>query len=179
MKNFRAALSENDVASAGRGILKHFERIRYGVNWLLYAPIQNEISTRALFDYVRRVRQDRVYFPRIQSENLQFHRVDNWEDLKDGKLCPEPPSYSEAWDATKASIIIVPGVAFSKTGDRLGFGKGFYDRFLATVPHLPRLAIAYEFQILQNQFETSPTDQKMDYVVTPSALWGSARVLGT
>lgn len=177
MKEVRASLPEKFQHQAGDAIVKHFKRLRYGICWLMYAPIQGEIPTQSLFQYARKTRQDKVYFPRIQGNQIQFHRIDDWSDLKKGPLCLEPSSYAEKWEIKSPSIIVVPGVAFSQHGHRLGFGKGFYDRFLFSYKHIPRLAIAYDFQIALNAWEAQPHDQTMDYVLTPGGVWGSSRTL--
>ena len=177
MKRQRSALDEASIRHASDAIVRHFHRLRYGISWLMYAPIHNEISTDPLFKLANDRRKDKVYFPRVVGEQLSFHRVKALSDLKASVLAPEPPSHSEVWDPSSASVIIVPGLAFSRTGDRLGYGRGFYDRFLAHFPHLPRLAVGYDFQLVERAWLTSESDQRMDFVITPAAVWGSPRVL--
>lgn len=62
------------------------------------------------------------------------------------------------------SLIIVPGVLFGPTGERIGMGAGFYDRFLALAPHAFRVALAYDFQVLADPLPLKPWDMKMDAV---------------
>jgi len=176
MKQARSSLPEAFQKHAGDSVVRHFRRLRYGISWLIYAPIQGEIPTQGLFAYAKK-RQDRIYFPRIQNEQIHFHKVDAWKDLKQGPLCLEPSSYAEKWEFKTPSIVVVPGLAFSQLGDRLGFGKGYYDRFLANHRHLPRLGLAYDFQINLNSWAPRVGDQRMDFVLTPSAVWGSSRTL--
>jgi len=176
-KEQRAQVSPELQNAQSAALVRHFLRLRYGVSWLLYAPIQNEISTQPLFDLAIRERGDRVYFPRVSGDHLSFHQVKSWSDLKPGKFCLEPASYAEAWDPSQASVVVVPGLAFSARGDRIGYGKGFYDRFLREHRHLPRLAIGYDFQITSALWTNEPMDERMDYIITPSAVWGSPRVM--
>lgn len=66
-------------------------------------------------------------------------------------------------------LILIPGLAFDPAGNRLGYGKGYYDAFLSTAPRAVKIALAYEFQVL-NQIPTSPWDLQMDYIITEKRL---------
>lgn len=173
----RQSLSSSEQEHASQGLVRHFTRLRYGISWLLYASIENEISTRPLFEYARKTRQDRVYFPRVKGEGLSFHLVNEWDELKAGRWNPEPSGAAQEWDSRSPSIIVVPGVAFSREGHRVGFGKGFYDRFLFQYRQFPRLAVGYDFQIASEKWDVEDTDQIMDYVITPASVWGSPRIV--
>ena len=63
------------------------------------------------------------------------------------------------------SVIIVPGSAFSREGYRVGYGKGFYDRYLAAHPELNRIGVCYDVQLLW-QCPHDEYDVKMDRIVT-------------
>ena len=64
-------------------------------------------------------------------------------------------------------LIIVPGVAFNLQGNRIGHGKGYYDRFLAKVPnHVPKIALAYQFQVLRKSWNVDSWDVPVDGILT-------------
>ena len=173
----RSKVSADEKAKAASLIVRHFFRMRSGISWLFYAPLEEEISTRLIFDYAKG-RHDKVFFPRVTGSALQFRSVEEWSQLKQGALTMEPPSYATEWDSSRPSIIIVPGVAFDRTGLRLGMGQGFYDRFLAEHRRFPRLAIAFDCQIADSgMWQAESHDQPMDYILTPRSVWGSPRVL--
>ncbi len=173
----RSKVSTEERAKAAALIVRHFFRMRSGISWLLFAPLEEEISTRLIFDYAKS-RHDKVFFPRVAGSALQFRAVEEWNQLKQGSLTMEPPSYAAEWDANRPSIVVVPGVAFDRTGLRLGMGQGFYDRFLAEHRRFPRLAIAFDCQIADaGLWQAEPHDQPMDYILTPRSVWGSPRVL--
>ena len=67
-------------------------------------------------------------------------------------------------------MIIVPGVAFSKKGERLGYGGGFYDRFLEKHPQIRRVAVAFEFQMMP-EVPTEPTDISPEIIVTEEEIY--------
>ena len=78
---------------------------------------------------------------------------------------PEGKNYTNPLDA---DIIIVPGVVFDMKGNRLGSGKGFYDRFLVTAD-MPKIALAYEFQILDS-IPIKKTDIPVDIIISESRI---------
>ena len=64
-------------------------------------------------------------------------------------------------------ICFVPGIAFDKSGNRIGFGKGYYDRFLKDKPQITKIGICYDFQLLKKvQIPFDEFDIKMDIIVT-------------
>lgn len=102
------------------------------------------------------------------SEELFYH---HWPRNKWG--IPEPPPNLELPAAAPGDIdlIIVPGLAFDHQGDRLGQGKGYYDRFIARMcagAHAPRLiAVGLECQLVDEHIPTNDYDRRMDMVLLP------------
>ena len=76
---------------------------------------------------------------------------------------PEPVADTPVAEDTTA-LVLMPGLAFTKQGDRMGYGGGFYDRFLAEEPNHPTLALCYEFQIVDN-LPTEEFDIPVDTVL--------------
>ena len=69
-------------------------------------------------------------------------------------------------------MIIVPGIAFDTDGNRIGFGKGYYDRFINSLDYKPYLiGIAYENQIVIEGIDTDANDVRMDMVVTDEHIY--------
>lgn len=68
-------------------------------------------------------------------------------------------------------LIIVPGVAFDKFGNRIGFGRGYYDRFFEKYPNARKVAIAFEVQVVDEEIETSPLDKKVDILITEKNIY--------
>ena len=63
--------------------------------------------------------------------------------------------------------VIVPGAAFDRQGNRLGLGGGYYDRFLQRVPNAKRVALSFDYQLLET-VPAEPHDAKMDIIITES-----------
>lgn len=112
----------------------------------------------------------RVLLPVVRGQELNFYEVHDEEDLVCGSfgvMEPDPHRATLA-DATQAQVIFVPGVAFTREGNRLGRGRGFYDRLLAALPSsVQRIGICFAEQILP-KLPTEPHDQQVDIVIAPS-----------
>ena len=65
--------------------------------------------------------------------------------------------------------IIVPGAAFDMQGNRLGLGGGYYDKFLKLTPNAKKIALAYDFQIVED-LPVAPYDSKVDLIITPTRI---------
>lgn len=122
----------------------------------LYAALPHEVRLLPLLTLFP---QHAYYFPRcLPGHRLAFHRVVHAErELVPGAMnIPTPLPHLPTLPAAEADIVIVPGLAFTLEGDRLGYGGGYYDRLLASLPHgIPTLALALSEQILP----TLPTDE--------------------
>lgn len=67
-------------------------------------------------------------------------------------------------------VAIVPGLAFDQSGNRIGFGAGYYDRYLAAHPRILKIGVCYEFQVVGG-ISPDKTDVRMDYVVTEQGIY--------
>lgn len=107
----------------------------------------------------------RVAFPRVRGKRMEFFWTEGRERLEPG-FCgiPEPDSSCLAADAVQAPVV-VPGLAFTRDGRRLGYGGGYYDRFFGEEPEHRRIALAYPFQILE-EFPTQAWDVPVHQIVT-------------
>lgn len=140
-----------------------------------YVPLSDEADIRLLLRELL-TRGDHLFLPRFQNGILTFGRVIDLADLKPGALdIPEPPEHAEAPDLSRMQIVLVPGRAFDRKGNRIGRGNGGYDKWIADVralgvPSTPEFwGIALECQIVES-IPTEPHDQRMDAIVTARGL---------
>jgi 5-formyltetrahydrofolate cyclo-ligase len=109
---------------------------RYAEYVLLYAATENEINVREIAE-VALARGKKIAFPRCDKEShtMQYHIVSSLDELaKDNYGILEPPPENPIYDPEKdlgSAICFVPGLVYDKAGYRLGYGKGFYDRYLS------------------------------------------------
>ena len=115
-----------------------------------------------------------VAFPRVTAQGLSFHRA-RWDELVPGQLgIPEPRA-----DAPKVvpDLLLVPLIAATPGGVRLGQGKGYYDRALAAMrlDRAPRtIGLAWDVQIA-DALPADRWDMPLDYIATPTRLFDCAK----
>lgn len=136
----------------------------------LYSPIRMEVDLLS-FAALLRGRGLLTALPRVCGESLVFGVVSDVETLRPGVFgILEPLPETDAVPYQDIYAICVPGLAFDRTGARLGYGKGYYDRFLQAAPGVRRpflIGVGYDFQLI-DAVPQDRHDQKLDYIITPS-----------
>jgi 5-formyltetrahydrofolate cyclo-ligase len=169
----RGALTPGEVSKKSRiitGRLLEMEEYRKASFIMTYLHFRNEVETDNL---IRQAMADgkRVVVPATDISNRRIIPsllMRYPDDLEPGPLQIMEPRASCLRLCNPASIdlVIVPGVAFDLEGNRLGYGGGFYDRFLPlTKPEAVSVGLSFEFQVLA-RLERSPHDIPVDYVLT-------------
>lgn len=141
----------------------------------LYSSLPAEVDTASLI--IKAVNDRKVVaLPKVINKvDLEFYSISKVEKLE-GKGAfgiKEPLASVENFIARdKIDLIIVPGICFDKNKNRVGFGKGFYDRYLADKNNIIKVGICFEEQVLQNDFiSTDEYDIKMDMVITDKEIY--------
>ena len=124
---------------------------------LCYAGYKSEAMTMDLITELLKMGKQ-VYLPKVSGEEMDFYRITDISFLKEGyKGIPEPDVNKESiftkdiWEQHKERVVmILPGAAFSKSGARIGYGKGYYDRYLMQIPCMERIALCYDFQVVES-----------------------------
>jgi 5-formyltetrahydrofolate cyclo-ligase len=131
----------------------------------LYSPIRNEIATNDIFTLASR-QGKQVYYPRVAGAFLHFVQISNLEQLVPGSFGLLEPAADLETSRHVPELILVPGVAFDRCGHRLGYGRGFYDRYLACCSdQIVRVGFAYSFQLC-DALPAGNHDQPLDALVT-------------
>ncbi len=107
----------------------------------------------------------RVALPRVSGSEMDFFEVSSFDDLSEGAYHILEPGESCPCADWPEAPILVPGLAFSRDGRRLGKGGGYYDKYLEKHPNHATVALAYEFQIT-DAIPAAAHDQPVDIVVT-------------
>ena len=119
-----------------------------------YLPYNQEVRTVPMLE---RALQDgkKVAVPKVYGDTMRFIYLEDMSCVETGYAGIPEPVADEPVAEDKTALVLMPGLAFTKEGDRMGYGGGFYDRFLAEEPNHPTVALCYEFQIL----ESLPTEE--------------------
>lgn len=132
---------------------------------LFYASLSGEVQTKGMIEHALSIGK-RVALPKISGERMSLHKISTWDELeKNGMGIPEPKG-SNGIPLEEICLIVVPGIAFDRAGNRLGRGKGYYDRLLSEADaDTPRIALAFSFQIADS-VPTAANDQKVHKIIT-------------
>lgn len=128
-----------------------------------YLPYNQEVRTVPM---LQRALDEgkRVAVPKVYGEDMRFIYLDDLTQVSKGYAgIPEPIADAPVAEDQRA-LVLMPGLAFDPQGHRIGYGGGFYDRFLAQEPHHPTLALCYEFQ-MQAHLDTEEFDIPVDTVL--------------
>jgi 5-formyltetrahydrofolate cyclo-ligase len=133
----------------------------------LYAPFGNETDTGLILDAAFEAGK-RILYPAVCGNHMVFRHVERIETLQEGAFgILEPCSTGTDHQADEADLIVVPGVTFDLTGHRIGYGKGFYDRFLHTpncTAHL--VGLCHDFQLTDGVIPVDVHDIPMEIVIS-------------
>lgn len=131
---------------------------------LLYHSLPDELPTRAFLDKWHS--RKHFFLPRVNGVNLDILPYDS-SRLHIGAFNIEEPVGDDVTDISEIELIIVPAVAYDRHGNRVGRGKGYYDRLLADT-HAVKIGIGYDFQLIDEDIESEPHDVRVDIVITES-----------
>ena len=137
-----------------------------GRNVMLYYPIRNEVDVRPLLQAYRETKV--LLLPVVlKGHRMELRQYTGPESLKKGRYnIPEP--IGERYTG-HIDTIIVPGVGFDRHLHRIGRGGGYYDRFLKKHPEAKKVAVAYDFQIVDN-VPVNRFDRKVNAIITPTTI---------
>jgi len=165
----RKAFSIDEREAAGRQIVSQicqFDLYAQAQTVALYMPILGEVDLRPLV-----VPDGRRYcFPKVVGNAMVFIEVDGLTGFELSSFgVPEPTSEIEV-PVSEIELMLVPGLAFDRSGTRLGYGKGFYDRFVAANPGLSVCGICmHDFFV--DELPAEEWDQRVGRVITECGIF--------
>ena len=156
IRALKRAMTEEQIveASARLGELfaaseQYKEETIYG-----YLPYNQEVRTVPMLERALRDGK-KVAVPKCYGDEMRFIYMDDLSKVEAGYANIPEPIADEPVADDKTALVLMPGMAFTKNGDRMGYGGGFYDKFLAAEPDHPTVALCYAFQMV----ESLPTEE--------------------
>ncbi|GAB6008730.1 5-formyltetrahydrofolate cyclo-ligase [Dysgonomonas reticulitermitis] len=132
----------------------------------IYNSLSDEVQT---LDFIDRWKgQKNFYLPVVVKDDIVFRAYTSSTEFQQSSFNISEPIGTDFTDFKKVDLVIVPGVAFDRKMNRLGRGKGYYDRFLSKIS-APKIGICFDFQLL-DKIPAESTDIKMDYIVSENEL---------
>jgi len=168
----RMQLSEEFIQIAGEGLLSSFlnSKLYDYKNFMVYFPIKNEAPvnfiTEKLLDSGKIVALPSM-LPDYDLIPVCFNGSNT---IPTGKYKIPEPSDSPILKSEEIEVVLVPGVLFDKSGGRIGYGKGCYDRFLSGSDFI-KVGVCYEFQIWDKIIKAELHDIKMNFILTEKNIY--------
>ena len=135
-----------------------------------YVSMDNEIDTIMLIDYSLSL-EKRVFVPRVSGRDMEFYEISDISELNPGYMgIYEPDINGKEPDYSRTGFMCMPGLAFDKSYNRIGYGGGFYDRYLSVENKLYKAALAYEAQLLES-IPAQDGDVRPDMIVTEESIY--------
>lgn len=181
MKEIRATFSEEELIKKNKLIHQHLldlEVFQSSSDIFSYLSFGKEVDTwEILTKYMEEDREGhRVYLPRVEEGQINFYQVKDFNNLSKSRFGVSEPdeSHKIPWiqgDGSQSLIMLMPGLAFDRRGNRIGYGAGYYDRYLTThrATGFIKVALAYDFQLL-DQIEGDSYDIPVDYIITQDGI---------
>ncbi len=162
----RECLSADEVRAASSALCRRLARmavLREAGAVMAYLAFRNEPDLGLLFDLLPDIQWS---VPRTEEKRLIPHVYEPGNLIRHRYGMLEPSADAPTVEPARLDVVLVPGVSFDRRGGRLGFGGGFYDRFLTTTS-AERIGLTYD-ACLSEELPCAEHDQRMDWVVTPS-----------
>lgn len=173
IKSQRLALASQQIDEASRVIsqkLVTLERFKASSIIFLYAAKKEEVQTRYVFDLAKNMNKQ-IAFPKVcnKTKTMSFYLVDNLDELVTntyGRMVLDEPDPSKhlAIIPNNETVMIAPGLVFDYNKNRIGYGGGFYDKYLDKYP-VYVIGVCFEIQIVETS-QSEPFDKPVDLIVS-------------
>lgn len=168
IKALKQQLSEDESKDQTENIFRQLETnvfFEKAQHILFYWSMSDEVATQEFI--LKHYQTKHIYLPVIQNDDLDIVLFTGEDSLIPGPKYGIPePTGDKLENENIIDVVVVPGVAFDNEGNRMGRGAGYYDRILKRVPQAKRIALAYDFQMV-NQVPVERHDIPMDIVIAP------------
>lgn len=199
MREKRNRLSSDEIITKSNQIfqqIEEFNAFSLVNDILIYVSYKSEVHTH---EFIKRCLflHKNVFVPKVYGRTMQFIQIEHMEDLKKGAYgIFEPVKDAPIWDdiylkdnvllkkeasleenviskknRQQKAIMILPALAVDMQFNRVGYGGGYYDRYLAVHSNMIKIAAVFDFQVM-HRFETEENDKKVDIIVTEKNLQG-------
>lgn len=166
IRQMKRAMTEEEIVKRSADLAEQFlaseaykkASVIYG-----YLPYNQEVRTVPMLEQALKDGK-KVAVPKVYGDTMKFIYLDDLQAVELGYAgIPEPVADGPVAE-DKDALVLMPGLAFDKEGHRIGYGGGFYDKFLSAEPEHCTVALCYAFQ-MQEHLETEEFDIPVDVVI--------------
>ena len=162
----KRAMTEEQIVAASARLGELFlacEQYKNAKTIYGYLPYNQEVRTVPMLEQAMKDGK-RVAVPKCYGEEMRFIYMDDLSKVEKGYANIPEPIADEPVAEDKTALVLMPGMAFTADGKRMGYGGGFYDKFLAAEPDHPTVALCYDFQMVED-LPTEEYDIPVDCVL--------------
>lgn len=149
-----------------------YEKAEYLLTYISY---KSEVGTDALIEYAWKAGK-KIYCPKVTGEEMEFYQITSWDDLEVGYMGIREPGNDKkrllcSENLYKGNhLMIMPGSAFDRERNRIGYGKGYYDKYIEKHAGLETIAVCFDCQ-LQEYIPTEKYDKRPDILITEKNIY--------
>lgn len=166
IRDKKRAMTEAEIVAASQRLAALFvasEAYRQAKTIYGYLPYNQEVRTVPMLEQAL-ADGKRVAVPKCYGDEMRFIYLEDLSQVEKGYCGIPEPIADEPIAEDETALVLMPGLAFDPQGHRMGYGGGFYDKFLEKEPNHPTIALCYEFQMLEH-LETEAHDIPVDTVL--------------
>ena len=166
IRDKKRAMTEAEIVAASQRLAELFvasEAYRQAKTIYGYLPYNQEVRTVPMLQHAL-ADGKRVAVPKCYGDEMRFIYLEDLSQVEKGYCGIPEPIADEPIAEDETALVLMPGLAFDPQGHRMGYGGGFYDKFLEKEPNHPTIALCYEFQMLEH-LETEAHDIPVDTVL--------------
>ena len=152
IKAQKRAMTPERIESASKCLKEQFlatDAYRNAKTIYGYLPYNQEVRTLPILEQALRDGK-RVAVPKVYGDTMHFLYLTDLSAIAPGAYGIPEPIADEPIARDPQALVLMPGLAFDKAGNRMGYGGGFYDKFLASEPEHPTVALCYSFQMVEH-----------------------------
>lgn len=128
----------------------------------VYVSMNNEVDTHHLIEYM--LKDHIVVTPKVNGNNMDFFRIESFSDLKEGYFHVLEPITKEVVEPSDIDLMIVPMLAYDRNNHRVGYGKGYYDKYFSRGFKGYKLGLAFSSQEVE-KIENDAFDYALDEII--------------
>jgi len=166
IRDQKRAMSPEQILEASRKLAElFFQTEQYAAADTIYGylPYNQEVRTELILERAL-AEGKRVAVPKVYGDVMRFIYIRDFSGLEKSRMGIPEPIFDKPVATDEEALVLMPGLAFDPQGHRIGYGGGFYDKFLANEPNHPTVALCYDFQMFDN-LETDAFDIPVDRVL--------------
>ena len=168
IKERNTLLEEYRIEASNKifSLLEELDLFKKAERIFVFVGFGSEITTETFIK--KHLDNKQIYVPKIVNGDMKLINITRWDSLKSGHFNVLEPEGDDYYDGD-IDLVITPSIVFNKQGYRLGYGKGYYDKYFSQSNYKVSIGLSYD-QLLQDYIPTENHDQKVDFIITEKGI---------